>query len=556
MKNLILLLISMFVLLSTAAFGGIINVDPNIPDALKTALDAAVDGDIFVLARDGVYPISVELETHASLTITASEGTGAKPKLVKLANAEGRYPKEGMIRFYGGSVTIRNIFFEGADGDLAPWGNKILFPVSDMEKFHLDGVVITNARGGINSEAGIDTVVVENCLFLNFMCYQAVDGRFIDWRKQHYGSIRLQNNTFVFGQGFALAKWAGYLPKSSQCQSVVYDHNTIMNVWGAGPPCNQVTNNLIVNGSMLGSDQITNNYTYNARNGYFTGETMIVDSLWQPGVVDILGPQGAELFTADMTDSANSEIVMQNNNVHYTDDLTALWASTTHTTEPYVYGNQWASCLKDTVNTYYKEKLTFGKAPAPPINLVQIIMANKDTMSLGGDPWVGVEPRTGFTSNFEELSAEELDLSYNTDSKSYTQAAGGFPVGDLNWFPDKKQEWIAAGKPTTVDVSGVNENEIAALPAGFSLSQNYPNPFNPSTCIEYQLIKSELVKLTVYNVLGKAVKTLINEKQTSGAKRITWDGTNDVGDKMVSGIYYYRLEAGGKSKTKKMVLLK
>jgi len=563
MKNLIVFMLFIVVLISATAFGATINVDANVTDALKPALDAANDGDIFVLARDGIYPITVELETHASLTITASEGDGAKPKIVKLPNSEGKYPKEGMIRFYGGSVTIRNVFFEGANGDLAPWGNKILFPVSDMEKFHIDGVVITNARGGINSEAAIDSVIVENCLFLNFMCYQPTDGRFIDWRKQHYGSIRLQNNTMVFGQGFCLAKWAGYLPESSQCQSVVYDHNTVMNVWGAGAPNKntrvenyQVTNNLIVNGSMIGSDMITTNYIWNSRNGYFTGEEMIVDSLWQPGVVDILGPQGAELFTADMTDSANSVIVMQNNNVHYTDDLTALWASTTHTTEPYVYGNQWASCLKDTVNTYYKEMLTFGKAPAPPINLVQIIMANKDTMSLGGDPWVGVEPRTGFTSNFEELSADELDLSYNTDAKSYSRAAGGFPVGDLNWFPDKKAEWIAAGRPSIAEVTGIKERQNAAAPADFTLSQNYPNPFNPTTSIEYRLDKPGHVKLAIYNVLGNVVKTLVDKKQNAGNMEVTWDGTNEAGVMMASGVYYYRLESGSTSKTMKMVLLK
>jgi len=273
--------------------------------------------------------------------------------------------------------------------------------------------------------------------------------------------------------------------------------------------------------------------------------------------VDKLGPKGLFLFQADMTDSANTQIVMQNNNIYNTADLLALWASTDHTTPPHIYGNQFASCLKDTVNHYFDDPLTFGKAPAPPINLLQIVMTNKDTMSLNGDSWTGVEPRTGFTSNFEELTPEELDLSYNTDARSYAQAAGGFPVGDLNWFPAKKAEWIAAGRPTLDEGGvGVEENKVAALPADFSLSQNYPNPFNPTTSIEYRLNKPGHVKLTVYNVLGNTVKTLVNEKQKAGNMEVTWDGTNEAGVKMASGVYYYRLETGSMSKTMKMVLMK
>jgi len=368
----------------------------------------------------------------------------------------------------------------------------------------------------------------------------------------------------VFGQGFSLAKWQGYRPESDQCPTFIADHNTIMNVWGAyGTPNKftrienyQLTNNLIVNGFMHGSDRISHLYAGNGRNGYFDGEKMIEDSVKAPGVVDILGPQGLELFRADMTDSANTEITMQNNNIYNTEDLKAVWAESDCTTAPYIYGNQFASCLKDTVNHYYEEPLTFGKAPAPPIDLLKIVMTNKDTMSLNGDSWKGVEPRTGFTSNFEELTPEELDLSYNTDSRSYTQAAGGFPVGDLNWFPDKKQEWIAVGRPTLVSSVGVKENEGDDQPDDFSLLQNYPNPFNPSTSIEYHLNKPALVKLTVYNVLGKAVKTLVNKKQKAGKKQVVWDGTNEAGIQMANGVYYYRLETEDVSKTMKMVLLK
>ncbi len=98
--------------------------------------------------------------------------------------------------------------------------------------------------------------------------------------------------------------------------------------------------------------------------------------------------------------------------------------------------------------------------------------------------------------------------------------------------------------------------EHGELPDGFRLYQNYPNPFNPTTSIEYSLNKPEHVKLTIYNVPGNAMKTIVNEKQKAGNFEVTWDGTNEAGVKMASGVYYCRLETGGTSKTMKMVLLR
>ncbi len=563
MKSLIVSIMIVSVLVIGTAFGETIEVTPNVPDALKNALDAANDGDVFVLARDGIYPNSTAMETHASVTIKAADGEGELPKVVRLPNSEGNYSGQ-VIKMFGGKVLIKNIHFEAADGDLAPWGNtKVLQPTSPMVKLHVDGCVITNARIGITANAAVDTAIIENCLFLNFMAYSVNDGRFIDWRKDHFDYIRLQNNTMVFGQGFGISRWGGFLPEQSQCPNLIADHNTFMNVWGTyGVPNNftrvenvQITNNLIVNGHMHGSDQISQRYTQNARNGYFDGEKMIEDSLWMPGIVDVLGPQGLFLFAADMTDSAGTEITMQNNNIFNTEDLLELWASTDHTTPPHIYGNQFGSVLNDTINHYFADPLTFGKAPAPPISQLEIVMANKDTMSLGGNSWAGVEPWSGFTANFEILTPEELDLSYNTNSRSYTQAAGGFPVGDLNWFPEKKQQWIAAGRPTLADPTNV-EDRIASVPEAFRLEQNYPNPFNPSTTIKYTLNKSTQVKVTVYNILGETVKTLVDQKQNAGRNEVVWNGTNKAGIQMASGIYYYSVATESASKTMKMVLLK
>ncbi len=89
------------------------------------------------------------------------------------------------------------------------------------------------------------------------------------------------------------------------------------------------------------------------------------------------------------------------------------------------------------------------------------------------------------------------------------------------------------------------------IPSKFSLSQNYPNPFNPSTTIRYNLPRSGSVKLAVFDVMGREVETLVNERQAAGSYEATFDGSG-----FASGVYFYRLTAEGYRETRKMFLVK
>jgi hypothetical protein len=100
--------------------------------------------------------------------------------------------------------------------------------------------------------------------------------------------------------------------------------------------------------------------------------------------------------------------------------------------------------------------------------------------------------------------------------------------------------------PSTVNT--ISENE---LPGMFVLKQNYPNPFNPSTTISYQLRAKSLVTLKVFDLLGKEVATLVNNVEQPGSKSVNFNANN-----LVSGVYYYRLQAGNFILTRKFVLLK
>jgi uncharacterized delta-60 repeat protein len=106
-------------------------------------------------------------------------------------------------------------------------------------------------------------------------------------------------------------------------------------------------------------------------------------------------------------------------------------------------------------------------------------------------------------------------------------------------------------------VSGVEEETgEREKPLDFALSQNYPNPFNPSTKIDFTLKKPGFVTLQIYDILGRKVKTLVSEELSSGYKSVTWNGKNDAGKEVASGIYFYQLKSGDLSEPKKMLLLK
>jgi hypothetical protein len=158
------------------------------------------------------------------------------------------------------------------------------------------------------------------------------------------------------------------------------------------------------------------------------------------------------------------------------------------------------------------------------------------------------------------LTANEMKIDYQSvfDEIYAAQAM----LAGIDWdvsVSDGVEEVMAENGPLTV---GINASDAVLsineelLPEKFALHQNYPNPFNPITTLRYDLPENSLVNIIIYDLLGRQVKSLINQSQDAGFKSVIWNATNNHGKPVSAGVYLYRIQAGSFSKVQKMVLLK
>ncbi len=167
--------------------------------------------------------------------------------------------------------------------------------------------------------------------------------------------------------------------------------------------------------------------------------------------------------------------------------------------------------------------------------------------------------QTGFHASFKiSAGGEQLILS-NIDSSVLDSISFGAQTINLTMARNPNGTGIFIQSEPTFNsnndsTTSVEETETA-LPEEYKLLQNYPNPFNPSTIIEYQITNPEFVSLKIYDILGKEIAIPVNEFQSAGYYKISFNA-NTVGSRLASGIYFYKLTAGNFSKIKQMLLLK
>ena len=147
------------------------------------------------------------------------------------------------------------------------------------------------------------------------------------------------------------------------------------------------------------------------------------------------------------------------------------------------------------------------------------------------------------TDVYSEVSSLQANKNYYWKVRSVSDNGAYSSYSNIGTFKTDDQITAVGG-----------DKEIT--PTEYKLSQNYPNPFNPSTIIEYSLPEASYVSMKIYNVLGREVRTLVNGSQNAGNYQTQWNGLDNAGNKVATGMYIYRITAGNYVATKKMLLLK
>ena len=178
--------------------------------------------------------------------------------------------------------------------------------------------------------------------------------------------------------------------------------------------------------------------------------------------------------------------------------------------------------------------------------------------------------------NYEEFVGSNYLNDVTIDYSLLYEVGGTLPTGDNLLFDDPlfcnldSVDFTLAENSPCVG-TGENGADMGAfgvgceamlsthqdvIPLQFALYQNYPNPFNPTTMLRYGLSEDALVTISIYDVMGRSIKLLVNSNQMAGYRSVRWDATNNLGEPVSAGIYIYMFQAGEFRQTKKMVLLK
>ena len=176
--------------------------------------------------------------------------------------------------------------------------------------------------------------------------------------------------------------------------------------------------------------------------------------------------------------------------------------------------------------------------------------------TLWADTTTTAADSAGYTSFVAMHGGSTQSLIGDTVSLYLPQDGLYFDVTFLSYSGGNSGGGFSYSRTAVTTSMDMITDDGSVLPDKYTLQQNFPNPFNPVTTLRYNLPENRLVNITIYDMLGRKVKTLINQNQDAGHKSVIWDATNDYGKPVSAGIYLYQIQAGEYMQTKKMVLLK
>lgn len=191
-----------------------------------------------------------------------------------------------------------------------------------------------------------------------------------------------------------------------------------------------------------------------------------------------------------------------------------------------------------------------------PVNAILVYVKGTDNTYMYGSGDLPTltgysSPGSGFTANDGNNWLFENDMPLEplfSVSPTVGWAAG-------NTYDDYIYKWTGPSLDSLDDASALEGIKSTYNPNNFHLSQNYPNPFNPSTTFHYYLISASNVNLVIYNMLGEEVRIIVNEYQPGGEKSVVWDGKDQKGNNVSTGVYVYQLRIDNYAFSKMMVLI-
>ena len=212
-------------------------------------------------------------------------------------------------------------------------------------------------------------------------------------------------------------------------------------------------------------------------------------------------------------------------------------------------------------------ELLVGSAPAIRLGASEL---DFDTVAVGGSATRELWVHNGGNADLVVSDMTVSDPDFSLPMTQMTVPAGDSAAVTVTFTPGTVGAYaaeltMACNDPrldtayvalTGIATAGTGIGDPSLLPTVFAVGDNYPNPFNPTTTIRYQLPEAAPVRLVIYDVLGRRVRTLLSEAKTPGYHQVIWDGRNDAGTPVGSGIYLYRFQAGDYVAVRKMTLLK
>lgn len=504
---------------------------------------------VYELDPDGWYPISGTLTAATyDLNIVGGKRTAGQSRPIILVQD----PFSGWFMIIGGkNIRIEGVHMmqaaETPGGNVSAWARSGVQLTGEDSKvvFHdciwdfTTGFTASMQKKGLNLK-------VTNCLFrFNKPNDNGVwAGQGLDISSSELDTVIIQNCTWYGGGPFILKTW------ESTETYLKMDHCTIVDfvqwpIHGSHWVNSEFTNNVFYNAYTMGEDttQIKGQDLDHLPFAVLNADTIYVDSL---GVVD-------------NAREAARKLVVKNNNNFIKQNIKDYWAVAESDPTKYhaftapdptvndgfmnsrtqaMFANDatWPGFILEKTTSLDPQFQSYFDYSDTLINYSKYYYnyawpdakATRFMLDPDGDPLVPTDP-----------------MVYNmkiTNSALRTASTTGGPIGDLTWE-------LADGYNSASIVTDVKE--LHTLPTEFVLNQNYPNPFNPTTKINFSILKASNVQLSVYNMLGQKVATLVNSFMNSGSYAYEFDAS-----KLASGVYLYRLEAGNFKQEKKMMLLK